>query len=298
MTEQAPLAQPAAAAVPAAGAPAAEKRETGVAAFFRNLAPSWYFSSLLTLIVVTGEAFFDILGGFERLIVALGTAIVAEHVSARLFAGRKGSTLTAYITGNSVIVLTKPGPGLLWPFVLGPLIAIVSKSALRYRGQHIWNPTNLSFSLLLLLAPGSVSILSHQWGNDLRLVGVIMLLGFLVVGKSKLMHISGTYAASFLALACVRAWMTGEPMMSEIAPITGPMYMLFMFFMITDPKTVVKSKRGRVLVVVLIALVECVIRMSSAWQIGFLEPLLTAPPIFALAIVGPIAKIIDIRMRS
>ena len=31
---------------------------------------------------------------------------------------------------------------------------------------------------------------------------------------------------------------------AEVAPITGPMYQLFVFFMITDPKTTVRSKIG------------------------------------------------------
>lgn len=278
----------------AGGAPA----KSGIFARLAGISPPWLFSSLLTLIVVVGELFFHTLGGFDRLVAALGTSIVAEHVVARLFAGRKGNTLSAYITGNSILVLTKPGPGLLWPFVMGPIIAIVSKVALTYRGRHIWNPTNLSFSLLLLLAPGSVSILSHQWGNDLRVVGVIFLLGFLVVGKSRLLHITGTYAISFVVLALVRSGINGQPMLAELAPITGPMYMLFMFFMITDPRTVVSTRNGRILVVVIIALVEMLIRLSAHWNIEILQPLLTAPPIFALAIVGPIAKVIDIRRTS
>jgi Na+-translocating ferredoxin:NAD+ oxidoreductase RnfD subunit len=267
----------------------------GLFARLAGVSPPWLFSSLLTLIVVVGELFFHTLGGFERLVAALGTSIVAEHVVARLFSGRKGNTLSAYITGNSILVLTKPGPGLLWPFVMGPIVAIMSKVALTYRGRHIWNPTNLSFSLLLLLAPDSVSILSHQWGNDLRVVGVIFLLGFLVVGKSHLLHISGTYVVSFVVLALVRSGINGQPMLAELAPITGPMYMLFLFFMLTDPKTVVSSRNGRILVVIIIALAEMLIRLSAEWNIGFLQPLLTAPPIFALAIVGPIAKVIDIR---
>ena len=263
-----------------------------------KLSPPWLFSSLLTLIIVVGELTHDILGGFDRLALALGTSIVAEHVVSRLFAGRKGNTLSAYITGNSILVLTKPAAGLLWPFVMGPILAIVSKAALRYRGQHIWNPTNLSFAVLLLVAPGSMSILSHQWGNDWRLVVLLLGLGFLVVGKAGLMHITGTYALAFSALAVVRAWMLGLPVLAELAPITGPMYMLFMFFMITDPRTVVRDKRGRVIVVLIIALVEMGIRLLDQVNWPLLDPLLTAPPIFALFFVGPIAKVLELRRQA
>ncbi len=262
---------------------------------FSQLSPSWLFAGLLTLIVVAGEVFFDALGGYERLAVALGTAIVGEHVFSWMFAGRKGNTLSAYITGNSILVLTKPAAGLLWPFAAGPLLAILSKHALRFRGQHIWNPTNLSFSILLLVAPGSISILSHQWGNDLAVVFVLMALGFLVVGKSRLLHVTGTYVLAFLVLSVPRAWISGQPFLGEIAPITGPVSMLFMFFMITDPKTVLRTKAGRVKVVIFVALAEALIRLGYHWQLAFFEPLLRAPQIFALAIVGPVAKVWELR---
>ena len=44
----------------------------------------------------------------------------------------------------------------------------------------------------------------------------------------------------------VVAAITGHPVLSEIAPVTGPMYQLFIFFMITDPKTSVRPVWGRV----------------------------------------------------
>ena len=266
--------------------------------WYRGLSPSWTFSTLLTLILIVGEFSAHTLGGYERIALALGISIVAEHVVSLVMTGHKGNTLSAYITGNSVTVLTKPAAGIVWPFVMGPLIAIVSKAALRYRGQHIWNPTNLSFSILLLLPPGSVSILSHQMGNSVWVAGLFFALGLVVVSKARLLHITGTYIIAFIALAGFRAWATGGQFLTEVAPLTGPMYVLFSFFMLTDPKTVVKNRMARVGVVLAIALVECGIRMSDGLGIAALNAMLVAPPIFALAIVGPIAKVIDIRLRS
>ena len=47
--------------------------------------------------------------------------------------------------------------------------------------------------------------------------------------------------------------MTGTPWVANVAPITGPMYQLFTFFMVTDPKTTVQSVKGQCLVVFLVA---------------------------------------------
>ena len=38
---------------------------------------------------------------------------------------------------------------------------------------------------------------------------------------------------------------TGNPWLANVAPITGPMYQLFIFFMVTDPKTTVGPKRAQ-----------------------------------------------------
>ena len=61
--------------------------------------------------------------------------------------------------------------------------------------------------------------------------------------------------------AFVRAVVTGHPFLSEVAPITGPMYQLFIFFMITDPKTTVRPVWGQCVVAFLVAAVEAVFRL-------------------------------------
>ncbi len=257
----------------------------------------YIFSSLITLILVVGQWRFGIVGGWDRLAAALGTALAAELVLGRLLRGRFPNVLSAYITGNSVAILSKPAPGILWPYWLGALVAITSKYVLTYRGRHLWNPTNFSFCALLLLAPDSMSLLSHQWGNDV-VTWFVLGIGLLVVQRAKLLHISGTYALAFCVLAAARALVTGRGFLTEAGPITGPMYMLLMFFMLTDPRTVVGTRRGRVIVVIVIALVEALIRLLP--QTGFhgLDVLLTGPPIFALGIVGPIALWLELHRKG
>jgi enediyne biosynthesis protein E5 len=82
--------------------------------------------------------------------------------------------------------------------------------------------------------------------------------------------------------------MTGNPFSSEISPITGPMYQLFIFFMITDPKTTVRTKRGQILVVIAVAAVESVFRLNHA----------VYAPFYALFLVGPTAMLLEMWMES
>ena len=201
---------------------------------------------------------------------------------------------SAYITGISLALLIKPPAHLLWPFALGGFLAIASKYVLQFRGRHLWNPSNFAISLLVVAAPASVAVLSQQWGNDLATNAVIWCFGLLIASRVRMLHVTLAYVACFVALAGVRSMITGGPLLAEVAPLTGPMYQLFVFFMITDPKTTVGSVRGRVVVAAAVALVEAGIRLAGDLHVGALASLYPAPPILALAIVGPLAKAIDL----
>ena len=260
-----------------------------------RIKPNHLVSALITLILVVGQWRFQILDSYSVLAVALGTAVVAEALLSRLVRGVWPNVLSAYVSGNSIAILTKPQSGILWPFFLGSLISISSKYVLTYRGRHLWNPTNFAISAMLLLAPGSVAVLSHEWGNELWTVGVIWAVGLTVVWRAKLLHITLSYLAAFVLLGGLRSAITGGSWLTEITPVTGPMYQMLMFFMLTDPRTTVRTLGGRIVVVVLIALLECAIRLGNDYHQAWAAPFATAPAIFALALIGPLAMWLDLR---
>src|SRR6266550_1669828 len=278
----------------AVAAPTMRERSRALWTRLGQLDPRWLVSFLITLVLVLGEARYGILGGYDRLAVALGTCVATELALSRWLRGRFPSVQSAYITGISLALLIKPRVDLLWPFALGGFLAIASKYVLQFRGRHLWNPSNFAIALLVLAAPASVAILSRQWGNDLATNAVIWCFGLLIASRVRMLHVTLTYVACFVALAALRHWIVGGPLLAEIAPITGPMYQLFIFFMITDPKTTVHTVRGRVIVAAAVAVAETAIRLAGDYHVALLRPLYPAPPILALAIVGPIANVIDL----
>src|SRR5690606_2931983 len=189
---------------------------------------------LVTLILLVGQLGFGILESYSRTALAIVCSIALELLLGRLFLGKWPHLASAYITGISVGILIR-SPA-FWPYALCSLISIASKYAIRWRGRHLWNPSNLGVSAMLFLAPATVAGLSVQWGNNLWPMLVIWLLGSVIVWRLKRLHICVAYVLSFFAFSFVRSTMSGEPWLAEVAPITGPMYQLFVFFMITDPK--------------------------------------------------------------
>jgi enediyne biosynthesis protein E5 len=257
------------------------------AAHKRALIDSRYVAPIfITCILLVGQLTFGILESYPQTLLAIGASIATELVLGRMFLGKWLHPASAYITGISVgILLRSPA---YWPYALCSVISITSKYVLRVKDRHIWNPSNFGVSAMLFLAPEAVASLSIQWGNYLLPMVVIWILGFAIVWRVKRLHITATYVISFFAFAFLRSWMVHDPWQSEIAPITGPMYQLFIFFMITDPKTTVRSKRGQILVAFLIAVVETLLRFDQS----------VYAPFYALFIVGPSALLVEMWLNS
>jgi Na+-translocating ferredoxin:NAD+ oxidoreductase RnfD subunit len=240
----------------------------------------------ITLILLVGHLSFGILESYPKTLLAIATSILAELVLSRIFFGKWPHLASAYITGISVGILVR-SPA-YWPFALCALISITSKYVLRVKDRHIWNPSNFGVSAILFLAGDFAASLSIQWGNFLAPMLVIWALGAAIIWRLRRFHITGTYVASFLVLALLRAWLIGAPWKSEIAPITGPEYQLFIFFMITDPKTTVRSKTGQCIVAFSVALVEMLLRLDQVIY----------APFYALFLVGPAALLIEMWLQS
>jgi Na+-translocating ferredoxin:NAD+ oxidoreductase RnfD subunit len=240
----------------------------------------------ITCILLVGHATFGILEGFDKTLLAIVVAIALELVLGRIFYGKWVHPASAYITGISVGILIR-SPA-YWPYALCSAISITSKYVLRVKGRHLWNPSNFGISAMLFLAGETVGSLSIQWGNYLWPMLVIWALGALIIWRLRRFHITATYVLAFLAYAWLRSAITGSPWQSEIAPITGPMYQLFIFFMITDPKTTVRSKTGQCVVAFAVASLEMVLRLAQN----------VYAPYYALFIVGPAALLIEMRLLS
>lgn len=247
----------------------------------RYIAPAF-----ITCILLAGNLSFGILESYQKTLLAIVTAILTELVIGRIFLHKWLHPASAYITGISVGILIR-SPA-FWPYALCSAISITSKYVLRIKGRHLWNPSNFGISVMLFLAADTVASLSIQWGNYLWPMVVIWLLGSVIIWRLRRFHITFIYVVSFIAFAFLRSWMTASPWQSEIAPITGPMYQLFIFFMITDPKTTVRSRKGQCLVVFLIALLEMIMRLHQV----------VYAPFYALFIVGPIAMLVEIWLDS
>jgi enediyne biosynthesis protein E5 len=240
----------------------------------------------ITLILLIGQVFFGILDSYLNVVVSIGTSIITEVILAKLLLDTRKNLSSAYVTGISVGILIRSN--MIWPYVVTALLSIISKYVLTYKGRHLWNPSNFGVSWMLFMASAYVAGLGIQWGNYVLPMCIIWFLGLGIVYRAKKLHVSLTYVLSFTVLAYVRSLITGDAFLAELAPLTGPMYQLFVFFMVTDPGTAVSTKKGQVLVVFLVAVVEFFLRLD-----GFIYA-----PFYALFLVGPVSRFIDLKKNA
>ena len=242
--------------------------------------------AFITLILLVGQLTFGILDSYINVVVSIGTSVLSEILLAWLILGTRKNLASAYISGISVGILIRSN--MVWPYVITALLSILSKYVLTYKGRHLWNPSNFGVSWMLLMAPLSVAGLGIQWGNNLLPMAVIWALGMVIVYRAKKIHVTLTYVACFVVFAYIRSLITTDPFLAELAPLTGPMYQLFIFFMITDPGVSVSGKKAQIAVVILVALVEFVLRLESVIY----------APFYALCLVGPVCRYFDLRKNA
>lgn len=241
---------------------------------------------LITVILLVGQLQYGILESWSRTFLAIGTSIVCEAVLGLLLLGRIPHLASAYITGISVGILIRSP--FYWPFALCSALSIMTKYVLRWKNRHLWNPSNFGVSALLFLYPAAVASLSIQWGNFVWPMLVVWTLGSIIIYRLHRFHICLTYVVSFVTLAAVRSALTDVPFFASVAPLTGPMYQLFVFFMITDPRTTVSSKWGQCLVAFLVAVVEMILRLNEVIH----------APYYSLFLVGPTALTMELAWKS
>lgn len=275
---------------PSAGPPKPSPRFAKIKPFLAPL--------LITLILAAGSLGYGVLERHWGTAAAIATCVLAELVLSLFATGRWPHLASCYITGISVgIILRTP---LLAPYIVCSLLSITSKYALRVQGRHLWNPSNLGVSVLLFLVPDAAAPLSQQWGNAIWVPLIILFFGALILYSIGRLHITLTFIVAFLVLSFVQIGIThgdwgvvlsvlrGETVfrewLNQIALLTAPPYLLFMIFMITDPKTTTRDWRRQCAVAILVAIVEALLRLNREIH----------APYYALFIVAPVTNLMEI----
>ena len=152
--------------------------------------------------------------------------------------------------------------GWYW-FALVAGVSILTKYAIRWRGQHVFNPSNLGLVLAFLIVSSSILEPLDFWWAPLgpaMIAAYVVIIGggVLITRRLHLIEMAGVFWVVLAGgLGILSA--SGHCMVATWAPtpvcgaqfwtalVTSPEILIFLFFMITDPKTIPPGRAARVI---------------------------------------------------
>jgi Na+-transporting NADH:ubiquinone oxidoreductase subunit NqrB len=242
--------------------------------------PRLYQIAVLASLLVYGMAGLDFAISVPRAALLLLTVVATQAIGDRL-EGRRANVRSALISGLSLCLMLRTNRTEL--AVLAAVITIAAKFLLRYRGKHLFNPTNGGIVALLLLTD-QVWVSPGQWGSVAFFGFLMACLGGLVVNRASRSDVTYAFIACYGALMFGRSWYLGEPFTIPLHRLESGALLLFTFFMISDPKTTPDSRAGRVLFAALVA--------YGAWYVQF-RLFRTNGPLWSLAACSLMVPLID-----
>jgi enediyne biosynthesis protein E5 len=164
--------------------------------------------------------------------------------------------LPAHITALATSMMLFSGDAIM-PLIFGVTIGIASKSVFTVmvagKRRHFLNPSNTGIIATILVFPSVLSIPYHfteelygYW--DWALPALILCTGtFLNARFTKRIPLILAWLLSFALQAVIRHYVFGTWLPASLATMTGVVFLLFTFYMITDPQTSPSSVRGQII---------------------------------------------------
>ena len=191
---------------------------------------------------------FDVSPARVALILA---AALATQASLSLCSGAgRIDPRSALISGLSLCLLLRTESSAL--AALGAVIAVSSKFAIRVRGKHVFNPTNVAIVALLCVSD-RVWVSPGQWGSAAVFAFLMASAGALVVSRAGRADVTCAFLAAHVALVVGRSLWLGDPLAVPLHRLGSGALVLFAFFMISDPRTTPDLRAGRLLFAALVA---------------------------------------------
>jgi len=278
--------------------------------------PRLHLAAVIISLQVLGQVAFDFRLSIAQILISIATCAVLD---VWIVARRQHALVwpaSALLTGNGVaFVLRVPGTEHgdwwstqgWWIFAGTAAVSLLSKYVIRFRGNHVFNPSNFGLVLcFLVLGSGRAEPLDFWWGPLspalVLALAIIVVGGFAILSRLALVGLAVSFWVVFVGVVALVA-ATGHAMTARwhLGPVEGlhfwtilafsPEILVFLFFMLTDPRTVPAGPRQRVLFGISVALVAALlvgVSPTEFWaKVGVLAALTMVCAIRPLRALAP-----------
>ncbi len=255
--------------------------------------PRLHVAAVVLTVHALGQVGLHFWVSVPQIIAAIGTCFLLEV--AITFYQTKSFVwpASAMLTGSAVALIMRvvgTAPDDPWStFGVGLFAAVaglslLSKYVIKYRGSHVFNPANIGLVVaFVVLGSTQVEPLDFWWAPlNLPMIAayaVIIVGGLLITRRLHLLILAATF---WIALSigvgilvasshCMVARWSFAPVCGFDfwrTIVTSPEVLIFLFFMITDPKTVPAGRVGRVVFGLLVATTSTLLMAPQTTEFG------------------------------
>jgi hypothetical protein len=275
--------------------------------------PRLTVSAVVLSVLIIGITALDFAVSIPQILSAMVPAVIIDGVLTFRQSGKLVWPASGLNTATGIALIvrvagTKPGDYWSWRgwyvYVLVTAFALATKHLIRYRNAHVFNPSNFALVLLfVVLGSTRVEPLDFWWAP----IGVWMVLvyaiiiagGTITLARLKLLTIPVTFWLGLTAGLgllsasghCITARWSVAPVCGVSfwwVVVTSPELLFFLFFMITDPKTIPRGQVARIVYALIIAAVVTLLIAPQTTEFGAKVGLLGG-----LAAVSPVRWLLD-----
>ena len=255
--------------------------------------PRLHVAAVIITIHVIGQVGLHFQVSVPQILAAILTSAIIEVVltfrSTRSFVW----PASAMLTGSGVALILRvvgtppddPWNTYAWYiFAAVAGLSLLSKYVIRYRGSHVFNPSNIGLVVaFIVLGSTRVEPLDFWWAplNAWMVLAYAVIIGggLLITRRLHLLGLAATFWVGLTVGVGILA-ASGHCMTANwaFAPVCGvdfwrvvvfsPEVMIFLFFMITDPKTVPAGQVGRIVFGLLVAVASTLLLAPQTDEFG------------------------------
>jgi len=210
----------------------------------------------LIFLLIVGSFVANIYLGWKEIIIILLFALAIEHLF--LYLNPKRSFYLSYAslsTAVGVIILMYSTQ--LWLYFFAITAGLFQKHFMTIRGKHLFNPSNFSLMMVLLFFYQEAHIVMGQLGDAPWLVGVISLVAIVILIRVDRWVIPVVFVVAYLWLEYLLVVGYDPTILLEdiYERLYAATFVLFIYFMLTDPPVTPDSRRMQILYGIVIALI-------------------------------------------
>lgn len=213
--------------------------------------PRFYQMSIQLLLLIYGIGWLQFDISWLEVGILTGSALLTQYILTKALNLPYFEPKSALISGLSLGLLIRAEE--IWLLIFAAVLTIVSKFAFRWKGKHLFNPSNFGIIIMILFS-GKVWVSAGQWGNVAFFAFTLACMGGWIVYKALRSDIVIAFLIFDGMIFFGRALWLGDPLTIPLHQIQNGTFLLFSFFMISDPKMTPNSKIGRIILAFLVAI--------------------------------------------